>query len=308
MARNEIRHKAEWGKTQVTMSEAETVRAVMATKISIVSNATLADGPTLLRLVPHWLRVFGSRLDEIILVVDSEPLIGRIAELQRGQSTQGRMKEAIQSLEVSDARVRFVSLESIKPTALQRRWFGRARPVRCQAGTPILAFIAAIDQARCDIVLRCDSDMLFCENGWLDEAIQSLEEGVDVYEPPHLHLGVEREVSSRAFMIAKQSFYGHLPLRNLRLDVLRVLHRMSKGRPPWLALEQMMTSSVAKGQLFHKVGRNTDLGFSLHGLKRAWIGSPWFDEVIRFVESGEVPSQQQRCWDFVPEYWGIEVH
>jgi hypothetical protein len=150
--------------------------------------------------------------------------------------------------------------------------------------------------------------MLFCENGWLDEAIQSLEEGVDVYEPPHLHLGVEREVSSRAFMIAKQSFYGHLPLRNLRLDVLRVLHRMSKGRPPWLALEQMMTSSVAKGQLFHKVGRNTDLGFSLHGLKRAWIGSPWFDEVIRFVESGEVPSQQQRCWDFVPEYWGIEVH
>jgi hypothetical protein len=149
--------------------------------------------------------------------------------------------------------------------------------------------------------------MLFCERGWLDEAIASFQEGVDVYEPPRLHLGAETAVSSRAFMVAKESLYCHLPLRNLRLDVLRVLHRMSKGRPPWLALEQMMTRSVAKGQLSHRIGRNTDLGFSLHGLKRSYTASPWFVEVVRSIETGYVPAPQRKCWDFHPDHWGIQV-
>jgi len=153
--------------------------------VSIASNATAADGLMLLRIVPHWLRVFGSRLSEIVIVVDSEPLEGRIAELQRGQSNPEQLQEAIRTLEASDQRVRFVSLGSINPTAIERRWFGKARPLRCQAGTPILAFVAAIEQARCNIVLRCDSDMLFCERGWLlEDALPSLQEGVDVYEPP----------------------------------------------------------------------------------------------------------------------------
>lgn len=288
------------------MPERPNLRVKSTASISIASNATSADGPTLLRIIPHWLRVFGARLEEVVIIVDSQPLSGRIAELQRGQSNRDRLEEAIQSLEDLDARVRFVTLEVIRPTAIQRLWFGRARPVRCQAGTPILAFIAAIDQARCDIVLRCDSDMLFWENGWIDDAIQSLKEGADVYEPPHLHLSDHREVSSRAFMIAKHAFYGHLPLRNLRLDLLRALHRRIRGLPPWLALEQMMTASVAKGQLFHKVGRNRDLGFSLHGVKRAWISSPCFNDVIRSIELGEVPVRQQLYWDFAPEYWNIQ--
>lgn len=276
--------------------------------VSIASNATAADSLTLLRIVPHWLRVFGSRLSEIVIVVDSEPLEGRIAELQRGQSYPEKLQEAIRTLEASDQRVRFVSLGSINPTAIQRRWFGKARPVRCQAGTPILAFVAAIEQARCDIVLRCDSDMLFCERGWLlEDALPSLQEGVDVYEPPRLHLDAETVVSSRAFMVAKHSFYGRLPLRNLRLDMLRRLQRMISGRPPWLALEQMMASSVAKGQLSYKVGRNTDLGFSLHGLKRSYFASPWFGDVVHSIEAGQVPGQQRRYLDFNPDHWGVQV-
>ena len=143
--------------------------------LSVASNATVADGPTLLRVVPHWLRVFGGQVSEIVIVVDTAPLTGRIAELQRGQSNRERLQEAIRTLEGADSRVRFVSLSCIEETALQRRWFGKARPVRCQAGTPILAFVAAIDCAKSNIVLRCDSDMLFCERGWLlGDAIPSL--------------------------------------------------------------------------------------------------------------------------------------
>ncbi len=277
--------------------------------LSLASNATSSDGETLLRTVPHWLRVFGSRLVEVVIIVDSEPLEGRIAELQRGQSKPSKLQDAIQVLEASDPRVRFVSLSSLEPSAIQRRWFGSARPIRCQVGTPLLAFAAAVDQANSNIVLRCDSDMLFCERGWLlNEAIPLLQGGVDVYEPPRQQIeDKEAAASSRAFMVSKETLYRHLPLRNLRLDPLRVLHRKIKGRPPWLALEQMITRSAKKGQLSHRIGQNVDLGFSLHGLRRAWTAAPWFPDVIRAVESGQVPIRQQKCWDFHPELWDIQL-
>jgi hypothetical protein len=277
--------------------------------ISLASNATASDGPTLLRTVPHWLRVFGSHIAEVLIVIDMEPLIGRISELQRGQSQPDKLYEAISALEASDSRVRFVSLSSLDPAPIQRRWFGEACPIRCQAGTPLLPFAATIDEAKSDIVLRCDSDMLFCERGWLlNEAIPFLQNGVDVYEPPRQLLGsTVAAVSTRAFLVAKTSLYTRLPLRNLRLDALRVLHRTISRRPPWLALEQMMTQSVKRGQLTHRIGKNTDLGFSLHGVKRAWTGAPWFAEVISAVEAGQVPAPQQRSANFDPALWNIEV-
>src|ERR1700747_920086 len=110
------------------MAEADTIAAPLATRISIASNATLADGPTLLRIVPHWLRVFGSKLGEIAIIVDSEPLEGRIAELHRGQSRPDQLKEAIRLLERDYPIVCFISLQSLDPKPIQQRWFGKVCP------------------------------------------------------------------------------------------------------------------------------------------------------------------------------------
>jgi hypothetical protein len=277
--------------------------------ISLASNATAADGPTLLRIVPHWLRVFGAHLAEIVIVVDAQPMTGRIGVLHRGQTDAGRLEDAIGTLESNDSRVRFVKLDAIEPAPIQTRWFGRARPVRCQAGTPLLAFVAAVEEARSDMVLRCDSDMLFSGAGWLEkEAIPLLEDGVNVYEPPRLQIdGSATQASSRAFMVSKERLDRWLPLRNLRLDPLRVLHRKSQGRPPWLALEQMITLGAEKKQLTHRIGSLDSRGFSLHGLKRAWTSAPWFDGVIHAVETCQLPEAQRSSWNFDPRHWGIEV-
>src|SRR5215475_4269591 len=212
--------------------------------MSLASNATPADGPMLLRTVPHWLRVFGGHLSELLIIVDREPLAGRIAELHCGQSLPDQFDNAIEELGRADSRIRFIELQSLNPEIVQGRWFGNARPVRCQAGTPLLAFAAAIDQASSNMILRCDSDMLFCERGWLSDANISFRQGVDVYEPPRLHLAGDTVVSSRAFMVKKSSFYGKLPLRNLRLDLFRMTHRIIKKRSPWVAFEQIMTRNV----------------------------------------------------------------
>ncbi len=271
--------------------------------ISLASNATAADGPTLLRLVPHWLRIFHEYLSELLIVVDMQPLSGRIAELQRGAFDPDGFKKSVHILEMMDSRVRFVPLESIEPEPIQRRWFGKCRPIRCQGGTPILAFVAAIEEARSDIVLRFDCDMLFCERGWLEkDAIPSLNGGIDVYEPPRLRVHTPVS-SSRAFMVSKSRLDRMLPLRSLRLDPLRILHRWSLGRPTWLALEAMLTRAAEGRRLNHRIGQSLDLGFSLHGLKRKWTAAPWFDCVIRSVEAGDVPKSQRDHWDFNPEFW-----
>lgn len=277
-----------------------------ADQISIATNASLADGEVLSRIVPHWLRIFGARVREIAIVVDKQPPAGRIAALHGRQGTLDEVMESVRALERLDRRIRSTLLSSIDPAATQRRWFGRGRPVRCQAGTPILAFAAAVDQATSDVVLRCDSDMLFHECGWIVEALRATAENVDVYEPPRLYTDPKERVSSRAFVVRKSTLYANLPLRQLRLDPLRTLHRRLKGRPNWLAFEHMLERGAAKRQITHKIG-SRELGFSLHALKRSYVSADWFSEVIAAVECGEVPERQRKEWDLDPSAWGYNA-
>jgi hypothetical protein len=273
--------------------------------ISIATNASLTDGPTLLKIVPHWLRVFGNRVREVVIVVDDQPVTGRIADLHGEQASIGQVLTAIRKLEQSDSRVRSAVLGSLNVAKTQRRWFGKARPVRCQAGTPILAFAAAVDEAHEDLVLRCDSDMLFCERGWLSEAMDGIASGAHVYEPPRFHSESGEAVSSRAFIVSQQSLGTRLPFLNLRLDLARRIHRRIRGRPTWLAFEQMMELSARKGEIRHRIGARSDSGFSLHALRRSYIAESWFIKVIDAVESNQVPKAQELSWDLHPKAWGF---
>jgi hypothetical protein len=257
--------------------------------------------------VPHWLRVFGNRIGEVVIVVDEQPVIGRVADLQGKQASLDEVVSAIRKLERSDSRIHSVPLGSLDIAGTQRRWFGKARPVRCQVGTAVVAFAAAVDQAREDLVLRCDCDMLFCERGWLDEAIDEIAAGTHVYEPPRFHSEPVEAVSSRAFMVSQRALRARLPLLNLRLDFARRIHRRITGRPTWLALEQMMERSVRKGEIRHRIGTRGDSGFSLHALRRSYIAEDWFVKVIDAVESNQVPKAQELFWDLHPEAWGFRV-
>ncbi len=121
----------------------------------------------LLHTVPHWLRVFADRVAEIVIVADLLPPQGRIAALHHGAQDARQLEAALAELAALDAGIKIFPLQDLPPRPIQRHWFGNAAPVRCQAGTPLLAFAAAVDQAGADLVLRCDSDMLFHEAGWL---------------------------------------------------------------------------------------------------------------------------------------------
>jgi hypothetical protein len=252
--------------------------------------------------------VFGGRLSEIVVVVDERPPSGRIAK-QRGNSERGDdLFYRINRLAELDQRVRCVSLDYKCASRTSLRWFGQTNIVRCQSGTPIFAFVQAIEEVSSDIVLRTDCDMLFCEAGWLNEAIEALEsEVLDLVEPPklgmHLH-GYQATVSTGTFMLKRSSFRERcLPLKPHRLDWARRCHRALKGRPPWLSLEEMFKKEKDRGRIRHAL-LDSRVGFSVHVYTRNYAYVEHFGKVVSKIESGFVPDEQvTQGWNLALDVW-----
>jgi hypothetical protein len=267
---------------------------------SIASNVCLADWTVVRYTVPSWLRVFGTSLAEVVVIVDEHPPTGRIAELNPDLWDKDKLWHELSLLKEHDSRVRIVRLSECPSEAVSGKWFGKSRPVRCQAGTPILAFICALEATHQDWVLRADSDMLFYEAGWLKAAENLLEQGALV-EPPRLALETQ-VISTRAIMMKRSRFAKCLPIRPWRLHSLRRLHRAIKGRPSWLALEQMLEQEKRKGWIKHAILPRT-LGFSLHVARRQYSIEPRFGAVVKRVEAGNVPTEQAAQWNLSPQCW-----
>ena len=276
-------------------------------RISVVTNACALDADRLRMTLPHWLRVFGDRAAELVVVIDPAPPSGRIASLHAataGEDVASMLAEVqavLDELTEADSRVRSTMLPSgATLDAILQRWFRNGRPLRCQAGTPIAAFIAAFESATEPLVARLDCDMLLHDAGWIDAAITSLcSGGAEWVEPPRCGLRPERtiEVSTRVSMLHYPRFsHRLLPMRPWPLDRLRRFHRWWHGRPPWLALEQMLEKERRAGRLrFHYLGDEPNaasLGMSLHVPTRDHARLPIIESVVAAVEAGEVPAAQ----------------
>lgn len=274
---------------------------------SLATNVCATDENRVCHTVPHWIRVFGDRLAEIRIVVDPNPPSGRIAALHPLRSDMNGVLSQIRKLQATDSRVSYSILPSVRDLDwIVRRWFLKGAPVRCQAGTPILAFLFAIEMARGPIVMRSDCDMLFVDYGWVEAAFRLLDQGgADLVEPPRLGMscleGAAR-VSTRALLLHKHSVLKWVPMPAHRLDPLRRLHRRLQGRPTWLALEQMLQREKENGRIRHSVLRN-NLGYSMHVARREDVERPNFVRVVREFERSFLPREQAKNWNFVPSAW-----
>jgi len=272
--------------------------------ISFVTNASRSDAVRIRQVVPHWLSTFGDRIDELIVVYDDVPASGRIAALHGPSPDPAVIRAALRDVSVLDRRIRVVELPPPgRAKEVPGRWFSRGRPVRCQAGTPIFAFVYAIDQGRSDVVLRADCDMFFHEAGWLTEAARLIRSGaVDLIEPPRLD-GEPGPVSSRVLILSPRSLRtrGRLPLRAHQLDVLRRWHRRLVGRPPWLAFEQMLQREVDEGRMTHRVLKGG--GFSLHVASRVDMDLAAAAGVAARVQGDDLPARQRGDWNFRADAW-----
>lgn len=278
--------------------------------ISLVTNACAGDAARLRIVIPSWQRTFGDRFDELVIVLDTRPPSGRIADLHGPLSPDAleEVREALHALASGDSRIRTDELDDDALGTTARRWFTTGTPLRCQAGTPILAFARAFDAAKEGrVVLRADCDMVFYDAGWLEEAVRQLEsEHLDLAEPSHLEERPDPTyaVSTRVLLLDNRQFGSrHLPMRPHRLDALRRLHRWRHRRPPWLALEQMLSIEVEAGRMRHHVMPG-ELGYSMHIATRADATRPDLPGIVLAFERGEIPPEQVRAgWNFDARAW-----
>jgi hypothetical protein len=275
---------------------------------SIAANVCAAESKMILHTVPNWLRIFGARLTEVLLVVDEEAPSGRIASQHKLLYAKHQLDVAIGELETTDARVRHVMLDYSAVQRTSQRWFAERNVIRCQSGTPIFAFVRAIEEVSSDIVLRTDCDMLFFDAGWLYHAVHLLDsETVDFVEPPKLGMnqhGYQTTISTRAFMLKKSSFLMKcLPLKAHKLRWLRRLHRALNGRPPWLSLEESLTKEKQRGRFKHLL-LGADEGFSVHVYNREYAHLDQMKTAVSAIEAGSVPEAQvSEGWNLVLELW-----
>lgn len=274
---------------------------------ALATNVCVTDIPRIRHTVKSWIRTFGDSLERISITVDTQPPSGRIASLHSGTDTLATLNNELDTLMAYDSRIMTAEFrlgDALTPMA--KRWFKQGVPVRCQDGTPILAFIHAIEATDSAIVLRADCDMLFHEAGWLADGIAKLRDNVlDLVEPPHLG-GIRGPciISTRALLLSPPRFYQRcLPIVAHRLDLLRQIHRRIRSRPIWLALEQMLTIEMRSGRIRYNILPEST-GFSLHIPTRQDAALPWFSEVVHAVEIGAIPDEQLKAgWDFVRSAW-----
>jgi hypothetical protein len=261
----------------------------------------------ILHTVPSWLRVFGERLLEVVLVVDPMPPSGRIASQHGNVYNHEDLSASVECLQRLDQRVRSAVLDYSHAAAVSQKWFREPNVLRCQGGTPIFAFIHAIEESSEDIVLRTDSDMLFFDAGWVDRAIGLLQsKTVDLVEPPKLGMDIHsyRAISTRSFILNRPAFISKcLPLRPYQLDWARRFHRALNGRPPWLSLEEILMKEKGRGRIRHSL-LDSELGFSVHVYSREYAHLDDFEQCVSMIESGSVPAEQvSQGWNLVLEAW-----
>lgn len=275
---------------------------------AIATNVCPADDWRIKHTVASWLRTWGrDDVTEILIVVDREPPTGRIAELHGGNGSNARLDEALADLQETDSRIRVIELPpKDKLSRTLARWFGRDRPMRCQAGTPVAAFVYAIDQVQSNRLMRSDCDMVFYDDGFLMQANRVLDQGIDLVEPPRLTADAPSKpqaVSTRALILDRKNLTKSLPIKAHRLDWPRRIHRYLRGRSTYLAFEQMLDREVREGLLTYKP-LETEYGYSLHIPRRCDFLTRDIDAVIKRAEAGDVPeSQMQVGWNFSPSAW-----
>lgn len=274
--------------------------------LSLATNVCPGDEGRIRTTVPHWLRTLGNSLDELLVVIDTVPPRGRIASLHGSTSPSYDMHEILDSLTRLDSRVRMVELpppDGLRPVL--DCWFRSGRPVRCQAGTPIAAFVYAAESAQGEFVLRVDCDMLFTEQGWVKRGVELLSTGtLDLVEPPRLGgRAPSQEVSSRALLICPRLLRSRLPIEAHRLDPLRRIHRRLGGRTTWVAFEQMLQKEVQCGRLRHAI-LDHSLGHSMHVATRDEMSLIAQNlRILRAFEERSTPGNQRDSWNFVPSAW-----
>ncbi|MGO9902263.1 MAG: hypothetical protein ACLP0J_21800 [Solirubrobacteraceae bacterium] len=282
-------------------------------------------------LLPHQLRVWAGQVSEILFTLDAlRPSGGRFAQdWERNERGMGDLLSRFTSV-YRDARVGVVEASGESMRNVSRRFFGTDRiPPKDSRGGPLYSYFYGLNDARNDLVLHMDSDMLFggCSQTWLAEAVELLHERHDVVfvsplpgpprsdsallgqpyaildsEQPHMYRFPT--VSTRIFLLDRRRLAERVgPLELAPPLLLRSRIKARIGGRPSVAMPEQILSRALRSHGLERVdflGRDPGM-WSLHPPFRSETFYRELAALVSRVEAGDVPDEQRGHYDVVDQ-------
>ncbi len=297
--------------------------------VTLQINVAPPDAPHAVHILPHQLRVGADQVDEILFTFDTvRPTAGRFAASweERAPEMQGILAGLVE--QYPQARIGEVDPSPAAIQGVAQRFFGRDQvPMKDSRGGPLYSYLYGLHDASQDLVLHADSDMLFGGGGpsWVSEAKTLLTADEDVlvvnplpgppradgrlfdqpdatpvHDQPHTYRFTQ--MSTRIFLMDRARLRARVGAMALPPPVLirSRLKAMLKGNPLVAMPEQFLTMAMRR----HGLVRVDRLGsppgmWSLHPLYRSAAFYEALPEIIRRVETGDVPEAQRGHYDIV---------
>ena len=297
--------------------------------VTLQINVAPPDAPHAHHILPHQLRTWADQVDEILFTLDTvRPSAGRFAASwdERAPELDRLLSELVERH--PHARVGPVDASAQAVAAVAQRFFGRDKiPMKDSRGGPLYSYLYGLHDARHDLILHADSDMLFGGGSqtWVGEATRRFHDDPDVIVidplpgppredgrlfqqpdatpvPGEPHTYRFSSMSTRVFLMDRARLkdrVGAMPLPPPVLIRSR-LKAMLKGNPLVAMPEQFMTMAMRE----HGLARIDALGaapgvWSLHPVYRSPAFYEALPDLIRRVESGDVPEEQRGHYDIV---------
>lgn len=200
---------------------------------------------------------------------------------------------------------------------------GHPVPEKDFRGGPSYAYFYGLTEAKGRYVLHSDSDMFFGGGSqqWIKEAVDLFERSPDIlFMAPHSGppspdgriktlscvpdsriRGGQRFkfMSTRLFMIDKERFCQRITALTPRRPAFRSrIKALVEGNPSWDLPEHWMSSSMINEEMCRFEFLGSDEGmWSLHPPYRCDDFYRKLPDLVRRVESGEIPDEQTGCHD-----------
>ena len=289
--------------------------------VSVQISLAPSDLPHAGAILPHQLRTFAGQAGEVLLTVDDRKgaAHGRFAD--GWDERRPGLERLLEQCAAEHPGVRIATVDYGEPAAraIAGRFFGgRELPEKDSRGGPFYSYFFGLHEARHDLVMHMDSDMLFGGGSqtWLGEAAALLAEREDVLavnpiggpptddearwrdpREPYPTLAFRcSSISTRLFLLDRAKLaarVGALPLRPPARLRSRAKARMH-GNPPFALPEDLLTDAMHRAGMVRidLLGAEPGL-WALHPPFRSERFYAELPDLVARIERGDVPDAQR---------------
>lgn len=258
--------------------------------LTISSNFTRYDFERVNLFLPKLIKVFDKYFDELLFFYDEGPEVGRIKKLHSSKNVTTFDEDQIQDILNLDSRIKIVKLDEsiLKLTSIH--FFKNEHVLKCSAGTPISHFLNVFLLAKNQYIFRCDCDVFFYDNGFINLSIDKIRQNQIFVQPPS-HFSSERTFSTRAFFANKDALNNCLPIKPLKRGLKTIIKCYLSGNyvSPYYSLEEMLQT------YFHNQTTYIDryYGDTLHVCTRDEFTLTNFSKNMDRFLCGDIPKKQK---------------